>query len=77
METLTNLVRRDKCATRQAQNTLCVIVGWRRICGTWADIHEVVPSGVALVRETTGFRLMHSEAYAQEMPDAKPIEVRS
>lgn len=67
MNTLTNQIERDKRATRQAENTLCVIVGWRRICGTWADIHEVVPAGVALVREQTGFRLMHSEAYAQEV----------
>ena len=67
METIANHEKRGKPATRQDENTLCVIVGWRRICGTWADIHEVVPPGVALVRETTGFRLMHSEAYAQEL----------
>ena len=65
MDNLANHSPRRKNATRQAQNILCVIIGWRRIVGKWDDIHEVVPSGIALVREGTGFRAMHSEAYEQ------------
>lgn len=66
MDTIANHVARDNHVTCQAQNELCVIVGWRRIKGDWADIHEVVANGVILVREPTGFRAMYSEGVMQE-----------
>lgn len=65
MNTITNHADSGNQATVKDQNELCVIVGWRRITGSWKDIHEVVSDGVCLVRETTGYRVMHSEGFIQ------------
>jgi hypothetical protein len=65
MTNIANHADSGKQATVKDNTELCVIVGWRRITGSWADIHEVVSDGVCLVRETTGFRVMHSEGFVQ------------
>jgi hypothetical protein len=67
MANLANHPSRRNRATRQGQNLLCVIIGWRRIVGKWDDIHCVVPTGISLVREGTGFRAMYSAAFEQEL----------
>jgi hypothetical protein len=65
VDAIANHADSGKQDTCQASNQLCVIVGWRRITGSWADIHEVVSDGVCLVREATGYRVMHSEGVIQ------------
>lgn len=65
MHTIANQPDSGKSDTCQAPNHLCVIVGWRRIKGAWADIHSVVDNGTFLVREPTGFRVMFSEGVMQ------------
>jgi hypothetical protein len=65
MQTLANHDAGDKSATPQAKSTMCMIVGWRRIVGTWAELHSIVDNGTILIRESNGFRVMHSEGVAQ------------
>lgn len=65
MEQVANHCDRDKADTGQAEKTMCMIVGWRRIVGTWADLHAVADNGTILVREPTGYRVMYSEGVMQ------------
>ena len=65
MSNLANHCDRDKPATSQAEKTMCMIVGWRRIKGQWADIHPVADNGTFLVREGSDFRVMFSEGVMQ------------
>ena len=66
MTNLANHCARDKAATGQAETQMCMIVGWRRIPGAWKDVHAVVCNGAILIREETGFRVMHSEGVSSE-----------
>lgn len=65
MQTLTNHADSGKQATVKDQSELCMIVGWRRITGRWDDIHQIVDRGCILIRESTGYRVMHSDGVAQ------------
>ncbi len=65
MTNLANHCDRDKAATSQAETSMCMIVGWRRITGSWADLHAIAANGTILVREPTGYRVMHTEGTVQ------------
>jgi hypothetical protein len=66
MTNLANHCDRGKADTRQVQSEMCMIVGWRRIPGAWKDVHAVVCNGAILIREETGYRVMHSEGVTSE-----------
>lgn len=65
MTNLANQCDREKTATGQAEKTMCMIVGWRRIVGTWSDLHAIADNGTILVREPTGLRVMYSDGVVQ------------
>lgn len=65
MTNLANQCDRDKAATSQAETQMCMIVGWRRIVGTFADLHAIADNGTFLVREPTGYRVLYSEGVMQ------------
>jgi len=65
METLTNLVRRDKSATRQAEN-LNIILGPHRLRGvTLEEANAMATNGNGYIREGNALRLISSEAFEQ------------
>lgn len=65
MENVANQSNRDKSATAQAQS-INVILGVHRIrAANWLDVIGMVVNGTGLIREGTGFRLIHSEAFEQ------------
>lgn len=65
MTNLANQPEGGKPATGQAETSMCMIVGWRRIKGQWADIHPVADNGTFLVREGSDYRVMFSEGVMQ------------
>lgn len=65
MTNLANQPQGGKPATGQAESQMCMIVGWRRIKGSFADLHAVVDNGTILVREGNDFRVMYSDGVVQ------------
>jgi hypothetical protein len=65
MTNLANHCARDKAATGQAETQMCMIVGWRRIKGSFADLHAIADNGTILVREGNDFRVMYSDGVLQ------------